>query len=280
MRITPVTSALGAHVDEVDLATASDDEIAEIDAAWAEHGVLFFRDQHLTPEQHLDLAARFAPVDVNRYFTPVDGHPGIAEVRKEPDQVGNVGGGWHTDHSYDAEPARGSILLAREIPPSGGDTLFASTGAAFDALSPGLQDVVRQLRATHTNAHVFSAAGLAAQGTTGRISAAEPAHASHPVVVRHPVTGRELLYVNPAFTTGIEGWHPAESQALLDLLYSVIARAPHTVRFRWEVGSMAMWDNRSTWHWAVNDYQGHRRLMHRVTIRGQALAGSVGLQAA
>ena len=134
MRCTPVSQALGAEVTEIDLRHLDDDEVAELDAAWVEYGVLFFRDQMLTPDEHVAFANRFAEIDVNKFFTPVDTHPQIAEVLKEPGQATNIGGGWHTDHSYDPSPARGSILLAREVPPVGGDTRFASVGAAYDGI--------------------------------------------------------------------------------------------------------------------------------------------------
>ena len=139
VRVTPYSSALGALISGVDLSQPlSDEDFAQVRQAYLDHGVIFFRDQDITPEQHLAFARRFAPVDINRFFKPVAGHPEIAEVLKEPDQRTNIGGDWHTDHSYDKAPAMGSILLAREVPPSGGDTLFANLALAFEALSSAL----------------------------------------------------------------------------------------------------------------------------------------------
>ncbi len=142
MDITAASEHVGAIVSGVDLRDLDDSTVASIKQAWAEHGVLFFRDQHVSEDDHTAFAERFAEIDVNKFFTPVETHPQIAEVRKEADQIVNVGGGWHTDHSYDVEPARGSILVARDLPPSGGDTQFLSVGAADDALSDGLKDTL------------------------------------------------------------------------------------------------------------------------------------------
>jgi len=142
-------------VSDVNLRELDQAMTSALAEAWAEHGVLFFRDQHLTPDEHITFAERFAPIDVNKFFKPVDTHPKIAQVLKEPDQQGNIGGAWHTDHTYDQIPARGSILLAREVPPSGGDTLFADVGDSYEALSPGLQATLESLDAVHSNEHVF-----------------------------------------------------------------------------------------------------------------------------
>lgn len=272
MEIQPVSAAVGAEVHDVDLRTIDDAQLAEIEAAWATYGVLFFRNQELAPEDHIAFAKRLAPIDVNQFFQPVEGHAEIAEVRKEPDQRANIGGGWHTDHTYDAVPARGSILVAREVPPFGGDTRFAGVAAAYAALSDGMKEMLRSLEADHTNEHIFGASSKHAREVGHRLmNANRVGSAVHPVVIQHPTTGQPLLYVNGAFTTNFVGWTPAESQALLAFLYEHIGRPEFTYQFRWEVGSIAMWDNRSTWHWALNDYHGHRRLMHRITVAGEPL---------
>lgn len=271
---TPASTAFGAEVSDVDLRDLSDTDIATIDQAWATHGVLFFRDQQLTPEDHIALAQRFAEIDVNRFFAKVDGHPQIAQVLKEADQVQNIGGGWHTDHSYDAAPARGSILLAREVPPVGGDTLFASSAAAYNLLSDGMKEMLGTLSAKHSNEHIFGASAQHQREMGDRLQNPEGVGSSvHPVIVAHPATGQPVIYVNPAFTIGIQGWSEEESTMLLTHLYGLIGKTENTVRFRWEVGSVAMWDNRSTWHWALNDYPGQRRHMHRITVAGETLSG-------
>jgi taurine dioxygenase len=162
----PYSSALGALISDVDLAQPlSDDVFATLRQAFHDHGVIFFRDQVLSPEQHLAFARRWAPIDVNRFFRAVPGYPEIAEVRKEAEQTTNIGGGWHTDHSYDEVPAMGSLLLAREVPPRGGDTRFANMALAYEALSPGLKQTLDGLQAVHSTAHVFGAHGGYAQGT-------------------------------------------------------------------------------------------------------------------
>jgi taurine dioxygenase len=271
--VSPVGTAVGAEIGGVDLAAGVDEaQMTELRQAFADHEVIFLRDQDITPEQHLAFAERWGAVNVNRFFTAVPDHPRIAEVRKEPDQTTNIGGGWHTDHSYDQLPAMGSLLYAREVPPVGGDTMFASMSAAYAALSEGLQDTLRGLRAEHSSRHVFGRREYG-ESTNNRIGNPEAAtqDALHPVVIEHPLSGRPCLYVNGAFTLRFQGWSDEESQPLLRYLYRHAARAEFTYRFQWRVGSMAIWDNRAVQHYALNDYQGERRLMHRVTIEGEKL---------
>ncbi len=265
-------AGVGAEISGVDLGAGLDDAaLRQVRRAFATHGVLFFRDQSLTPEAHIALAERFGAININRFFQAVDGYPMIAEVRKEPDQKANIGGGWHTDHSYDEAPALGSILVARELPPSGGDTWFANMAAAFDALSDGLKATLLTLRAIHSSRHIFGEGAAYAQTDAGgRIgnTLAATQDVSHPVVITHPLSGRRVLYVNPGFTLHFEGWTAEESKPLLDYLYAHAIKPTFTHRFRWTPGSVAFWDNRSTWHYALNDYHGHRRVMHRITIEG------------
>ena len=273
--VRPTSGALGAELLGIDLSNGLDAEaVADIRQAFNEHGVIFFRDQRLTPEQHIAFAERFGPININRFFKAAPGYPEIAEVRKEPTQTTNIGGGWHTDHSYDQVPALGSVLLAREIPPRGGDTMFACMAQAYAALSDGLKRTLQGLRAVHSSRHVFGAKSLqASPDRQGRLVNPELAtqDAVHPVVIRHPETGRHTLYVNSNFTTHFEGWTAKESKPLLDFLYQHAARPEFQTRFTWGEGSIAFWDNRATWHYALNDYQGERRLMHRITIEGVPL---------
>ena len=275
IEIRPTSGALGAEVSGVDLADELDAAVvSDIRQAFNAHGVIFFRDQRLTPEQHIAFAERLGRININRFFKAAPGYPEIAEVRKEPAQTTNIGGGWHTDHSYDQIPALGSILLARELPPRGGDTMFACMGQAYDALSDGLKRTLRGLRAVHSSRHVF---GIKAQQANpdrqDRFLNPKLAtqDAVHPVVICHPDTGRPTLYVNAGFTTHFEGWTEKESKPLLDFLYQHASRPEFQTRFKWEEGSIAFWDNRATWHYALNDYQGERRLMHRITIEGVEL---------
>ena len=276
MTIRPMNGP-GAEITGVDLADLADAEFDAIRTAFADYGAVFFRDQQITPEQHIDFARRWGEINVNRFFTPVDGYPEIAEVRKEPDQTVNIGGGWHTDHSYDDEPAMGSILVARDLPPSGGDTLFADMAAAYNALDDETRDKLDGLNAVHSSKQIFGkqAAYRAETDVAGRLHNEDAADGLddvvHPVVITHPLSGKKILYVNGAFTTGIEGWSKEDSNALLFPLYAHAAQDRFVTRFEWRSGSIAFWDNRATWHYALNDYHGERRLMHRITIEGCAL---------
>ena len=269
--------AVGAEVRGVDLNSLDSTTLAKLRTVFAQHSVLFLRHQQLTPDAHIAFAQHWGRININRFFTPVENYPQIAEVRKEPEQKFNIGGGWHTDHSYDQVPALGSLLYAKEVPAHGGDTLFASCAVAFDTLSEGIKDTLRSLRAVHSSRHVFGEAAPLPDDVTGLFANAEQAtqDAEHPVVIRHPLSGREILYVNPGFTTHFVGWSAQESAPLLQYLYGHIARPEHTCRFHWQPGSLAFWDNRATWHLAVNDYHGQRRLMHRITVEGEPLAAAL-----
>ena len=277
IKVNPLGGALGAEISGIDLNEAiSDEQLTEVRQVFGQYAVIFFRNQNLSPENEIRFAKRWGEINTNRFFSSVEGYPQIALVVKEPDQKNNIGGSWHTDHSYDIAPALGSMLFAHEVPVSGGDTVFASMYKAYDTLSDGLKSTLSNLRARHSSAHVFGAA-RAANGnddTVGRIKNPEAAtqEAIHPVVISHPETGRRSLYVNPGFTLGFEGWSDEESKPLLEYLYAHAARPEFTCRFQWKAGSIAFWDNRATWHLAVNDYQGHRRMMHRITIEGIPLS--------
>ena len=266
--------AVGAYVRGVDLADFDANALADLRAAFAEYGLLFFPDQTLTPAQHIAFAEAWGEINVNRFFAAVPEYPQIAEVLKEPDQSFNVGGGWHTDHSYDEIPALGSMLYAKELPLRGGDTLFANTCLAYDTLSDGLKETLHGLSALHSSRHAFGPGAAYGEAFKGRLSNAEAATQDvvHPVVITHPLSGRKSLYVNPGFTRHFVGWTMEESEALLQYLYRHVARPEHTIRLKWSPGMLAFWDNRATWHMAVNDYHGQRRYMHRITLEGVPVA--------
>ena len=269
--VRPLGPAVGAEISGLDLAEPlAPPALATVKDALAEHGVVFFRNLSLTENQHIALARQFGEINVNRFFGHAEGYPEIALVVKEPNQTKNIGGGWHTDHSYDEIPALGSMLYAREIPPRGGDTLFASMYAAYDALSDGLKRTLDGLRGVHSSRHVFGVKRGDLEGRIGNYDAATQ-DATHPVVITHPESGKKALYVNPGFTVGFDGWTADESRPLLEYLYKHAARPEFTYRFQWREGSLAFWDNRATWHYALNDYQGERRLLHRITIDGCSL---------
>jgi len=274
MQVRRYSAGCGAVVTGVELERFSDGEKHEIWKAFLEHGVLFFVDQRLTPEGHIALARRFGEIVINKFFPENSQHAEIAEVRKEKEQRTNIGGGWHADHSYDDAPALGSILVARELPEAGGDTMFANLCAAYDALSDGLKRTLGTLRAKHSNRHLYGPQGLYRKSDLASQLKGEEGvgDAVHPVVIRHPDSGRRALYVNPGHTLGFEGWSAGESQSLLQYLYAQATKPEFTCRFRWAAGSVAFWDNRCTWHYAINDYHGERRLMHRITLAGTPLA--------
>jgi taurine dioxygenase len=272
--VRPLASAIGAEILGVDLALLNDEQFSEIRQAYYDYSVIFFRDQTLTPEQHVAFARRWGEINVNRFFKPVDGYPMIAQVLKEPEQQKNIGGNWHTDHSYDLVPAMGSILYAKEVPATGGDTQFASMYRAYETLSDGMKQMLSGLKALHSSRHVFGP-GRYERDTDlkGRLGNSELAQqdAVHPVVLTHPQSGRKSLYVNPGFTVRIDGWTDEESKPLLEYLYQHAVKPEFVCRFQWKKGSIAFWDNRATWHYALNDYQGQRRYMHRITVEGVPL---------
>ncbi len=262
----------GALIEGIDLVDARDHEIDALRSAVFDYGVAFLHDQRLTPETHIAFAERVGPIVINRYFPKTDKYPQIAKVEKTEVQTLNIGGGWHTDHSYDEEPAMGSILVALETPPHGGDTLFANMYSAYDVLSDGLKKTLSGLRAVHGTAHVFGKA--AAYANTERkefTGSTDLPESTHPVVIVHPGSGKKALYVNPGFTLRFDGWTAEESAPLLAFLYEHASQPHFIYRFSWKPGSVAIWDNRATWHKAMNDYHGHRRLMHRITIAGERL---------
>lgn len=265
-------SGCGVKIPGLDVRRAGDGDIAAIRQAVFDHGVVFLEDQHLSPDDQIAFARRLAPIVVNRYFPKTERWPEIAKVEKSEAQTSNIGGGWHTDHSYDTAPAMGSVLLAVETPPSGGDTLFADMYAAYDALTDEMKTRLSTLKARHASAHVFGEGGGYAGTDRPELSGhSDTPEAIHPVVITHPGSGKKALYVNPAFTREIVGMAPAESLALLLELYAHAVSPQFVGRYSWRPGSMAIWDNRCTWHNAMNDYHGHRRLMHRITLDGVPL---------
>jgi taurine dioxygenase len=265
--LVPISGVLGAEVRGIDLTgPVDDDTIAAIRAAFVEHHVLVFRDHDLSPEGQIAFGRRFGDLDTH----PCVDHPEIVDVVTVPDDRTNFGGGWHTDVTFLDEPDLGSILYAVELPPAGGDTLFANQHAAYDALSPTMQSMLDGLTAIHTAGPQYAAGGLSTLSKEMRTKNAELAARTveHPVVRTHPESGRKGLYVNRAFTTRIVGLHRAESAALLDFLCDHATSERFTCRVRWEPGTLTMWDNRSVQHYALHDYAGHRRHMRRITVKG------------
>jgi taurine dioxygenase len=276
--ITPLPGA-GAEIGGVDLSQPlAEEDFAAMRQAHADYGVIFFRDQQINEAQHIAFARRWAPININRFLGAHPRHPEIAVLRKEPDQSENIGGAWHTDQSYDEAPAMGSILVARELPPTGGNTLFASMYAAYDALSPAMKERLAPLKAVHSAKHIFGKGAFYANERGDRIGNAAAADALkdsvHPVVIKHPISGKRALFVNLAYTTHIVGLSAQDSASLLGELFAHAINPDFVYEFEWRGGSIAFWDNRSTWHYAKNDYHGHRREMHRITLEGAPLVAA------
>lgn len=271
--VHPVAGALGAEITGVDLAgDLPDPVVAEIRRAWLAHGVVFFRDQDLSLDAYLAFAERLGDPVEYPFVKGIDGYPTIITVAKLPHETVNFGGVWHSDTAYLERPPKGTMLLAREVPPAGGDTLFASMVAAYETLSPGLRATIDPLRAVNTSA--MADVSKTREDRIRDTGAAEQRdyEAVHPVVRTHPETGRKALYVNPAHTARFEGMTEEESRPLLEFLFAQAVRPEFTCRFHWEVGSLALWDNRCVWHNPVNDYHGHARTMHRITLAGDVPA--------
>ncbi len=275
MRMRKLEHSFGVEFDQVDVNRITDTELDMAREAQNEHGVVFFRDQKMSCDQHINFANRLGDIVINRFFETVDGYPNIAQVRKEPKHKTVVGSSWHTDHSYDQIPAKGSILYAKEVPSSGGDTLFASMYLAYDTLSPGFKETLEGLTAIHSSRHTFSKSAVTSEDPNEDRyvnSHLATQDARHPVIITHPDSGTKALYVNPDFTVKFDGWTEEESAPMLEYLYQHASQAEFVMRFQWQKGSIAFWDNRATWHQAQNDYPGERRLMHRITLEGAPLS--------
>jgi taurine dioxygenase len=268
--VTRLAGALGAEVDGVDLARPlSDEAVVRLREIWLEHGVIFFRGQPaLSPQAFLAFARRFGePVRYPLLEGLPDAPEVIAVVKLEHEQV-NFGGVWHTDTAYLDEPPMGTMLMAREVPPYGGDTLFASGVAAYAALSDGMKAMLDPLRAVNSSAKADVTKTREDRVKDSGVASSRTYEAIHPVVRTHPETGRKALYVNSAHTTRFEGMTEEESAGLLNFLFQHQARPEFTCRFVWRPGSIALWDNRCCLHNPVNDYHGFRRVMHRATLGG------------
>ncbi len=270
MDIRKVAGALGAEIHGIDLSRPlGGDLVRAIRQALLDHLVIFFRDQDLDPARFRQFAACFGTPVEYPFVRGLEGFPDIIQVLKREDERSNFGGIWHADTTYLDEPPMGSLLLARELPPYGGDTLFANQYLAFEALSPGLQQTLAGLRAVSTSAKAdVSKTREDRVKDSGAGHAKQDYAAEHPAVRTHPETGRRALYVNIAHTARFAGWTETESAPLLDYLFAHQVKPEFTCRFRWMPNSIAFWDNRATQHNPVNDYHGFRRLMHRITLAG------------
>jgi len=265
IRVEPIAAALGAEVSGVDLRQKSDDAtMREIHDAWMQHQVLFFRDQNITPQQQKDFARHFGELHVHPVLPSLeaDGHPEIV-VLESNEHLPYVAETWHSDVTFERRPPLGAVLHAVVVPEAGGDTMWSSMYAAYEALSDPMQRLLSELRAVHDGG-AFQA--IATEDQKRELSKDQTS--VHPVIRSHPVTGRKGIFVNPTFTRRIKGMRARESRALLDFLFEHVGSPEFTCRFRWRPNSIAMWDNRCTQHRVVADNLKARRRMERVTICG------------
>jgi taurine dioxygenase len=268
--VRPLSGSVGAELLGVDLgAELADDTVAALRQALLDHQVICFRDQDLPPDRFLALARRFGTPIEYPFVKGIEGYPEIIGVTKLPNETVNFGGVWHSDTTYLTQPPMATLLAAREVPECGGDTIFANQYRAYETLSPAMQQLLSGLSGVSS-----SAKADASRTREDRIRSdgtAEPRKlltAQHPVVRTHPETGRKALYVNVAHTVSFAGMTEEESRPLLSFLFRHQIRPEFTCRFRWRPGSLAIWDNRCVQHYAVNDYHGQKRVMHRITLAG------------
>ncbi len=274
LNVKPLTGSIGAELTGINLSTMSDQEMAELDHHFHQHLVLCIRDQDLDPESMLALTRRLGGVGDTPYLTGLADFPDVVPIIKEAEEKSqhSFGAGWHTDFTFQTRPPSRTLLYAIDVPPAGGDTLYANLYDAFDQLSPGLVKTLTPLRAVHSAVRSYGPrATLKDHMEHMEIvnDPAEPEEQLHPVITTHPVTGRRALWVNPTYTIRFEGMTIAESKPLLDYLNALIVQPSHTCRVQWQPNTLTMWDNRCTQHCATSDYRGHRREMLRTTVAGE-----------
>ena len=274
MRVKPLSGALGAEILGIDLsAPLPAAALSFIEEAFNDYGVIFFREQKLTPNLLKDFGQHFGDLITHPYLEGLEGHPEIMTVRKEPHETINFANGWHTDSTYQEQPSFASILYAVTVPDFGGDTLFANMYLAYEKLSPGMQELLCGLTAQH------SFAGRQGIGGSGREQDSKYSNhklqnnstidttVEHPVILVNNQNARKALYVNSMFTTAFKNMTAEESAPLLDFLFEFCVKPEFTCRFQWQKGSIAFWDNRYTQHYPINDYSGQLRLMYRLTLK-------------
>lgn len=273
--VAPIAGALGAEITGVDLRTTADDALDALRRAIDERLVVFVRDQNLSLDDLDVLTARLGGQGETPFLRSVEGHPGLVRVIKEASETRtfNFGGSWHSDWSFQVAPPSLTLLHARDVPPYGGDTLWANQYLAYETLSAGLRSTLDGLVAVHSAGWAYASDGVLARSQSSRtmqIDTTDDALAEHehPVVITHPRTGRRALFLNPTYTVRFAGWTEAESKPLLDQLQRHATRDAFVCRFRWSNDVLAIWDNRVTQHNALNDYDGFRRELYRTTVAG------------
>ena len=270
MMIKKIAGAVGAELSGIDLRQELNSAlVSDIRAAFLEHQVIFFRDQEITPTQFLHFAQSLGKPIEYPFVKGLPNFPTIIEVKKLEHEVVNFGGIWHSDTTYLDYPPMGSMLLAKEVPPYGGDTLFANQYLAWETLSETMKHCIAGLIGISSSAKAdISRTREDRLKSDGKESAPSEYRAEHPIVRTHPETGRKALYVNVAHTTGIVGMSESEGKAILEFLFNHQIKPEFTCRFVWQPNSLAFWDNRCVQHNPVNDYHGFRRVMHRITLEG------------
>jgi taurine dioxygenase len=270
MQIKKIAGALGAEISGVELSAGISSGLAgDIRRVFLDHQVIFLRDQVLSPAQFLAFAKAMGEPIEYPFVKGIVGFPHIIEVKKLENEKANFGGIWHSDTTYLDVPPIDSMLLAREVPPYGGDTLFSSQCLAYESLSYTMQNLLAGLQGVSSSAKAdVSKTREDRIKSDGNTDTPKTYHALHPIVRTHPETGRKALYVRVAHTAGIEGMSEAESTPILNFLFAHQVKPEFTCRFAWEPHSMAFWDNRCTQHNPVNDHHGHRRVMQRITLQG------------
>jgi taurine dioxygenase len=272
MTITPLSGAIGAEIHGVDVANLDDATFSRVHQALLDHGVIVLRDQDITPAEQVAFARRWNGLHTHPYLKGIPEHPELIEIVKEPDEEGGFGAHWHTDQIFTPEPAMATMLYAKVVPPFGGDTLFASTTSAYDALSDGMKAMLRDVRTFNRYNKTAKRSGKMSGKVTDVEKPSEPA--THPIIRVHPETGRPSLYINDRENTPrLDGMTEEESTPLMSFLLRHATRPEFTCRVRWDVGSLGIWDNRQVLHMALNDYPGYRRVMHRLTIKGDVPFG-------
>jgi taurine dioxygenase len=272
----PLAGALGAEIVGVDLAKPIKKEVlADIHRAWLDHQMIYFRDQDLTPELQVRFAKKWGGIHVHPFMPTMPGHPEILELLKTPKDQKNFGNLWHTDQSFMPKPAKATILYAVEVPPYGGDTLYSNMYAAYDALSPGMKELLADIQVENTGTGNKTRGGQLKKDRYKGHSTVKPVDPPkglktinfHPLIRTHPETGRKSLFIS-SHTQGFKDFSLEDALPLINYLRDYIQRAEFTCRLHWEPGTLAMWDNRCVMHYAMNDYPAHRRYMRRITIKG------------
>lgn len=268
--VKPISPALGAEISGVDLREPLGNQaFQEIHDALMAHQVIFFRDQDITPEQHIAFGKAFGELQVHPFAPRLDDHPEVLVIENDEARPSKINQ-WHTDVTFMAEPPLGSILHAQVMPDVGGDTMWASMYLAYDGLSRTMQRMLDGLVAIHDFSRTFGNRILHQPDGWEKLQKAKAAYppAEHPVIRTHPVTGRKGIFVNAGFTTSIKDMNKNESEAILAMLYDHCRKPEYTCRFSWEKHSIAFWDNRCTQHYPIADYWPEHRRMHRVTVNG------------